>query len=486
MAIEDLLYPSAFQTNPHNYLVGTTSPFSSAELISLKPERVLYSIAPGHHWSNGWSFTGKDLVAWWNYAKTQPSLDQLGYSSISDLKVSRNGLSVLASFSKPFSAWNELFRDVLERKSSMACNLGSLVSRPTLGPYTAVRVSASSVVLRASAAWRANPLRFGTIVFTTTTPSRSTMVGNFLGYSTNFSSSALSSLSSSPLLTAQVNESDAIVSLGFSSSLGIPSTQTLLREGLSRIINRTSLITKELSAVTFANTPATSALFSQGQVDYPSGTSKSVLTTTTTQSSAGSDCPSCAIAELAAAGYRQSSGRLLDAKGGQLAVSLGVGPTPYDKQSGAIVAATWRGAGAYVSEVRFPSDQGVAAALRAGRIQAGVYERPTTFSPFQAGRSWFGGSANDAFSSSFASSVTAAIAQQAMTQFNPVSALPSWQSLDTYVLNHYYVRPLFTPPALTVWSSSIGNFSQANTLLGLVDQVPNWLLTVPATDSQSS
>ena len=68
-AILDLLRPSAFLTTTNDNLAGEGGAIASAELVSLSPETVVYTIAPGQHWSDGASFSGIDLVSWWLRAK---------------------------------------------------------------------------------------------------------------------------------------------------------------------------------------------------------------------------------------------------------------------------------------------------------------------------------------------------------------------------------------------------------------------------------
>src|SRR3984885_43594 len=52
-AINDLLVPSAFLTTSAGNLYGENGPIASAELMSLTPETIRYTITPNEKWSNG-------------------------------------------------------------------------------------------------------------------------------------------------------------------------------------------------------------------------------------------------------------------------------------------------------------------------------------------------------------------------------------------------------------------------------------------------
>ena len=59
-AILDLIRPSAFLTGPTNVLFGEGGAIVSAELISLHPEKVVYTVAPKMRWSNHVAFSVND------------------------------------------------------------------------------------------------------------------------------------------------------------------------------------------------------------------------------------------------------------------------------------------------------------------------------------------------------------------------------------------------------------------------------------------
>src|SRR5579863_9053609 len=146
-AINDLIVPSAFLTTSAGNLSGENGPIASAELTSLTPETVKYTLTPDEKWSNGTSFNGNDLLGWWLRARSLRSVLSDGYRDIKTLTVSKDGYGVTAVFATPYADWNLLFRDVEALGTQGSCTLASLLARPTLGPYTVTRATTSRVVL---------------------------------------------------------------------------------------------------------------------------------------------------------------------------------------------------------------------------------------------------------------------------------------------------------------------------------------------------
>src|ERR1700683_1959823 len=105
-AINDLLVPSAFLTTSAGNLYGENGPIASAELTSLNPETIKYTIAPNEKWSNGATFTGNDLQGWGLGAKALRTVLSDGYRDIKTLTVSKDGDAVTAVFATPYADWN--------------------------------------------------------------------------------------------------------------------------------------------------------------------------------------------------------------------------------------------------------------------------------------------------------------------------------------------------------------------------------------------
>ena len=165
-AINDLIVPSAFLTTSAGNLYGENGPIASAELTSLTPETVRYTITPKEKWSNGTAFNGNDLLGWWLRAKSLRSVVSDGYRDIKTLTVSKDADVVTAVFATPYADWNLLFRDVEALGTQGNCSMAALLARPTLGPYSVTSARPNRIVLTMNKHWPVDTDRFGRIVVT--------------------------------------------------------------------------------------------------------------------------------------------------------------------------------------------------------------------------------------------------------------------------------------------------------------------------------
>jgi peptide/nickel transport system substrate-binding protein len=486
-ALLDLTQPSAFTTNPNGTLAGEGGAISSAELTSLSPETVRYSVSANQYWTNGTPFTGQDLVSWWQRAKTLASVTSDGYRAIKSLTVSSTHLSVTAVFAKPYADWDLLFRDMDEPGAPLTCSLSNLTNRASLGPYEVASATASRVVLVMNANWLNDPNRFGRIVITDTQKYPDVSGEAYADYTLAVSPAALVALSSHPTLNTRIGSSSNIEELTFSPTTPL-SNQLFMREALSWSIERQTLINKEFGAVTFSPSVAASSIYSQGQNQYPgsSGTNPvgQATTTTTTPIPGGfADCVSCAASILKENGYVKSAKGWLSDSGTALVVHLAIGPSDLDESVAQVVTSDWASIGVKSRVEVEPSEVAAASAAASGKADVALFARPTTTTPAYAARQWAGPAYPDSYPSGVRIPEATTLFNEASTIFNPVTASTTWLKLDQLVLTDYWVRPLFTAPSLVVWANTLTPVQSSFTLPGLVDQVPSWSLAPPAIPS---
>ena len=103
-ALLDLTSPSAFLTSVQGNLRGEGGAVVSAELSSLNPQIVTYTLDTSLRWSNGRRFGASDLISWWRDASRAHTVAAVGYRDITSLTPSANGAVVSATFKTPFSA----------------------------------------------------------------------------------------------------------------------------------------------------------------------------------------------------------------------------------------------------------------------------------------------------------------------------------------------------------------------------------------------
>jgi peptide/nickel transport system substrate-binding protein len=485
-SILDLIRPSAFVTAPNGVLVGEGGPISSAELTSLSPETVRYTIAAKMKWSNGAAFTGSDLVSWWTQARSLASVSSDGYRAIKSLVVSKNGLTVTAVFGTPYADWDLLFRDLEAPGAATGCVLSNLTTQPSLGPYFVASATPDRLVLDMNPAWPLDPNRFGRVVITDsqTLPSASTV--NFADYTMTVNRSTVLTLSSKPTLASKIASSSNIEELTYSPRAA---TTSLLgvRQALSWSIERQSLIDKLFGAVTYSPSVAASAIFSQGQADYP-GTPGSnpvgqTTTTTTPAPNTLSDCVTCAETVLKTSGFVRTSTGWLNSAGKRLRIRLGVGPSALDHAVAVLVKDDWADIGILSTMVNEKTEISAAEASAFGHVDVSVFARPTTTTPAYAASSWAGPAYPNTYPSGVRTAAVTTLFDQATAIFNPVTASSTWLKLDQAIMTNYWVRPLFTAPTLTIWSTLLSSVANSFTVAGFVDQLPAWSRSPSTTGS---
>jgi peptide/nickel transport system substrate-binding protein len=479
-ALLDLVRPSAFLTNPAGFVNGAGGPIASAELTSLSPEVVRYSITPNEVWSNGASFSSRDLVSWWQRTRLLQSVQSDGYRAIKTMQQSKDGLTVTATFADPYADWNLLFRDVEAQGTTTGCSLRQLIARPTLGPYRIVSATPSRMVLIMNANWPAFANRFGRIVVTTSGRIPQSPTANFISYSSSVSRAQVQNLSSHPTVLSHIGALSAIEEISFAPSRPF-SSRLAVRQALSLSINRQNLINRLWGSVTFSPSIAASAIFSQGQSSYPgsSGTGPSAQTTTTTTRATGSatnlaDCVSCAVATLVKAGFHRTSFGWATINGYRLELRVVYGPGALDRSVVTELTKQWASIGILVHVVEVTSDMAAAQTVASSRADIAIFSRPTTTAASFAARSWSGLAFPDSYPSGWRTAATNSLYNQASVNFNPVAASSTWLLMDEAVMKDFWVRPLFTAPSLLEWSNTLGTVSPSSSVPGLIDQLPTW------------
>ncbi len=491
-AILDLIRPSAFLTALDGSLVGAQGPIASAELTSLSPETVVYTISPKEVWSNGQPFDGRDLVAWWLRARGLASIVSDGYRSITSMTLSNHALTVTAVFAKPYADWNTLFRDVESRTSADGCAIGNLVRRPSLGPYRVASASANTIVLVERRTWPTDVTRFGRIIFRSDASLPSNAASPFAAYSLTVDRSQIEALGAHPAVLSHIGSASAIEELVFNSQR--PLTKALpLREALSWSLDRQAMITALWGLVTFSPSVAASAIYAQGEVNYPgsSGQAPSESTTTTTVPPATSttptlaDCVVCATRTLRKAGYVKTALGWVTPSGQPVAIRLVTGPSALDHATASLVVRQWAQFGVSTYVVGAASESLAATSLAYNNADVAIFTRPTMGVPSYTARSWTGPPYPDSYPSGLRLASLDRIFASAMNIFNPVTASTVWTNFDQILMTSFWVRPLFTPPSLIEWTPIMQGVLLRESLPGFVAAVSSWNTVATVTPPSS-
>jgi peptide/nickel transport system substrate-binding protein len=486
-AINDLLVPSAFLTTSAGNLYGENGPIASAELTSLTPETIKYTIAPNETWSNGTSFNGNDLLGWWLRAKSLRTVLSDGYRDIKTLTVSKDADVVTAVFATPYADWNLLFRDVEALGTQGGCSIAALLSRPTLGPYALSSATTSRIVLVMNKHWPVDTDRFGRIVITDDAPLPTSPTTYFVNFSLVVDRPLVQAISSLPFVMSHIGTSSNIEEISFASMRPLIK-RVAVREALSWSVDRQALIDQIWGAVTYSPSVAQSALFSQGQSNYPgpAGTGPSTQTTTTTLAPSTAhnglgDCQACALDVLSQSGFVRATSGWRTVAGTPLVLKMAVGPSDLDHTVATAVLAEWASIGIKVEVTDVPSEIAAAVATATNNDDLAIFTRPTITAVSYTARSWSGPGYDDAYPSGWRSVAITKLFNQALANFNPVTAASTWLQMDQEIQTSYWVRPLFTSPSLLAWTNTLTGVTTSFSVPAILDEVPNWAIAPPST-----
>ena len=477
-SVMDLTRPSAFLPNSLGRLTGVRGPFVSAELISLKPQTVVYTIDPSFRWSNGDSFSISDLTAVISEGRASDATWADGYHHIVSQTIGPKLRTLRVVFDNHYSEWAGMFRALEHSAIATPCEPSQIVSRPSLGPYSLLSLSSRIAVLQANESWPHYQQLYRTVIIEAGAPASRIGATPFVDLRYSFSSQDMTASSSHPDRMAKIGLSNHLATIFYSPRRYLPS-QTIVREYLSASLNRQVLINELVGEQTFSVAPASSNLIGQSQIGYngPSGLSPVTQMTMPVNSpppfTGTGDCFSCVAALLGSnQGLRRDSG-LATFNGTPLTIRLAVGPSQIMKKLSQLVQNQWRSAGVGVFVAQYGSDIAAANAVAFGASDAALVEH--SVGPVaSSAASWYGGRRTGQLDAGWRSPSVNAAAFRALSTFNPVEGLSAWRNVDTEIATNFWARPLFSLPYYLRWSASIPTVLPSSTMDGLICQVTLW------------
>ena len=161
--------PSSFVVEPDGSPTSNQNLIVQSELISTKPETIVYTLNAKAVWSDGVPITAKDFTYAWEQQRGDPTSDPAtvastaGYRDIKSVKGSNNGRTVTVIFRQPFADWQMLFSNLLP--AHIMKKVGWIPKCSTVnpaidlsgGPFRLAKVSAQTIVLRANPKWWGTP-----------------------------------------------------------------------------------------------------------------------------------------------------------------------------------------------------------------------------------------------------------------------------------------------------------------------------------------
>ncbi len=145
------------------------------------------------------------------------------------------------------------------------------------------------------------------------------------------------------------------------------------------------------------------------------------------------------------------------------------------------IVAEWSSIGIKVATTDVPSEVAAAVATATNTDDLAVFTRPTITAVSYTARSWSGPGYADAYPSGWRSVAVTKLFDQALANFNPVTAASTWLQMDQKIQTSYWVRPLFTSPSLLAWTNTLTGVTTSFSVPGLLDEVLNWTIAPPST-----
>jgi peptide/nickel transport system substrate-binding protein len=254
--VMEQVWPQPFVVDSGSRLETGPGLITAAELVSVKPQTVVYTLAKGARWSDGVAISAADFVYdWHEFLAEGPSLPAsfplAGYQAIASILATKNN-TVTVAFKTPYADWQALFANLVpahiaERYGWAAAFAGPdpkhLVSG---GPFTVSEViPGRELVLSRNPRYWARHARLSEIVFKVEPNAASTLADLASGRVDLAELTPGPTVSTSVLRSRDLDEvgelSPTLWQLDF--NLADPELSSLdLRLAIANLINRTQLV----------------------------------------------------------------------------------------------------------------------------------------------------------------------------------------------------------------------------------------------------
>jgi peptide/nickel transport system substrate-binding protein len=468
-----------------------------AEVVSVKPETIVYKLNPDAVWSDGVPITAKDFIYAWTQQRGDPAsapttvASTAGYRDIRSVVGSNNGRTVTVIFRTPFADWKMLFANLLPAHimEKTGWNPACTTVNPAIdlsgGPFRINKVTAQSVVLGANPKWwgtKPNSRRITVDVAADSAQLAQWVSTDHVQVAlpSDLTPSFLDEMTSLPGEQSQIVLSGTILQMEMASGPG-----SLLSPGMrlaiALSIDREALTTRQADWALSSVQVATSHMYAQGATGYhttpsttPTTTPSAAPTTSTSTSTTVIDqggtvnfpvvaSPTQASALMTASGYtRVGTGTWHNDFSVPLTLNLAVDESdPWAASVAPQLRSQLESAGFTVSLT--PERSGAAAGELLADGTADLALIPRTSTPFLSKTvAWYSdllgspgqnGSQNwtNYDNGTFANLVT-----RASQQLNPTVATTDYQAADVQLWNDMVALPLFTEPTALISSRKVG------------------------------
>ncbi len=518
--------PSPFVVNEAGASVANSDLIDQSELVSTKPETIVYTLNPKAVWSDGVPITAEDFRYAWEQQRGEPGVVSsdvtsiAGYRDIASVTGSNGGHTVTVKFKNTFADWQMLFNDLLPAHVMQKTGWDPSCStvNPSIdlsgGPFKIGSVSGSTVELVQNPKWwgtRANARSITVHVASSTSQLAQWMSSGFVQVAepTTVTPSFLTAMTSLPGAQSDVDTSATQLQLDMASSLDSRLSPDL-RTAVALSINRQDLVNQLAGWAVPGIAVGDSHVYVQGQQGYKPTSTSAVPTTTipvptsstsTTVIGAGgtvdfpvTPVPDQADAFLAASGLVRTpdSPYYHSAFGIPFTLHMVVDESdPWAVQAAPLIKAQLDAAGLETTVYDVSSVSAAGEALAGGYADMALL--PVTFSPYMSqtlarytqllGPAGKNGSQDW---TDYSNTQFDQLVETASQQLNPNTAAGYYLQADTLLWDQMVSLPLFAEPAALAWSRTVGGMTPTPRSDALLWFAQLWAVRVPESTSNTT
>jgi peptide/nickel transport system substrate-binding protein len=507
--------PSPFTVNSTGVTAANPNLIVQSELVSTKPETIVYTLNPKAVWSDGVPITAADFIYAWTQQRTVPvdvpdsvSSTQ-GYKDISSVQSSNEGHTVTVTFKTPYADWQMLFANLLPAHImekvgwDPSCSTVNPAVDISGGPFEITSVSAQSITLSDNPKWWgvvANAKSITVHVASSTNQLAQWMRNGEIQIAlpNSMSPAFLTQMASLPSVQTSVQLSPTLLQLEMASG---PDTHLSpdMRFAIALSINRQAIVNAKAAWAVAGIQVANSHVYVQGQPGYhalppqPVDASTTSSSTSTTLIGQGGSVtfpttpvPLQVAALMTASGFVRTNGSPWHSDFGvPLTLHIVVDTSdPWAAASATLIKDQLEDAGFAVS--LYPTK----GATTAGEILAHGFADmallPLTSSPFTSqSLSWYSlalgppGQNGSEDWSGFNNDAFTALLVTASQQLNPDTAATEYSQADTALWGNLVSLPLYAEPNTLVWSRTVGGVQQSQRSDNLLWYAQFWATRIP-------
>jgi peptide/nickel transport system substrate-binding protein len=515
--------PSPFIVDSSGNVMPNPNLIQQSELVSTKPETIVYTLNPQAVWSDGVPITAKDFIyAWQQQRADAPSAPNsvasvAGYRDIASVKGTNKGRTVTVIFHTLFADWQMLFANLLPAHIMTTVGWNPTCSSvdPAIdlsgGPFEITSVSPQAVGLRANPKWWGTPPNLHSLTVHFASDAQQLTQWTQSGFvqvamPVTITPGYLGQVTSLPGEQSSVDPSDTFLQLEMASD---PATATPVdvRQAIALSIDRQALLTQRVGWALPDEEVATSHIEVNGQPGYHSPPSSdtpptvptSTTTSTTTIGQGGTvnfpatPVPSQADELMGSAGYvRIGAGPWETVVGTPLTLRMAVDEgDPWAVATAPQLQAQLAAAGFTVTVV--PEATATAAGTAMADDSADMALLPRTSTPFLSqALAWYttllGEPGVDGSQdwTGYDDATFNQLVTTASQQLNPNTAGTDYDTADAQLWTDMVGLPLFVEPSTLVWSRTVGGVTPTPVSDSLLWYAQEWAIRVPETTNSTT